>query len=119
MLLYLQAHWEEDHSLFGAMQLAIQKRRPTDTSKTAIGLSWFTDSENALDIVWHNGGTAGSRSYVAMIPNRRLGVVVLSNSSDTSVEELGKKVVYLLLRHESLMESPPPSTDEDAEKEGQ
>lgn len=101
MLLYLQAHWDEENPLYKAMQLAIKKRRPTDTPATAIGLSWFTDSENALDIVWHNGGAGGSRSYIAMIPDRQAGVVILSNHSSTSVEELGKKVLYLLLRRET------------------
>lgn len=102
MLLYLRAHWDRDNPLFDAMQLAIRKRRPTDTPATAIGLSWFTDSENALDIIWHNGGAGGSRSYIAMIPERQVGVVILSNNSSTSVEELGKKVLYLLLRQETV-----------------
>lgn len=116
MLLYLQAHWNEDDPRYEAMQLAIQKRRPTDTSKTAIGLGWHIDSENALDIVWHNGGAGGSRSYVAMIPNRKIGVVILSNSSSTSVEELGKKVLYLLLRHgEDLTKPSVTEGDHDAE----
>lgn len=100
MLLYLQTHWDEENPLYDAMQLAIRKRRPTDTPATAIGLSWFTDSENALDIVWHNGGAGGSRSYIAMISDRQVGVVILSNNSSTSVEELGKKVLYLLLKRE-------------------
>lgn len=102
MLLYLQAHWDKDNPLYDAMQLAIRKRRPTDTPATAIGLSWFTDSENALDIVWHNGGAGGSRSYIAMIPDRKVGVVILSNNSSTLVEELGKKLLYLLLLQPSV-----------------
>ncbi|HUG18381.1 MAG TPA: serine hydrolase domain-containing protein [Planctomycetaceae bacterium] len=102
MLLYVQAHWDEQNPLSEAMQLATRKRRPTDAPARAIGLGWFTDSENALDIVWHNGGAGGSRSYLAMIPDREVGVVILSNSSSTSVEEFGKKVLYLLLRHQDL-----------------
>jgi len=100
MLLYLEAHWNEQDPLYEAMQLAIQKWRPTDTPATAIGLGWHIDSENALDFVWHNGGSGGSRSYVAMLPKQQLGVVVLSNSSDMTVEELGKKVLYLLHRYQ-------------------
>jgi CubicO group peptidase (beta-lactamase class C family) len=79
------------------MRLAVTKRRPTDRPATAIGLGWHIDSENALDIVWHNGGSGGSRSYVAFLPTSGVGVVVLSNSSDP-VDGLGKKVLYLLHR---------------------
>jgi len=106
MLLYLQAHWDEENPLYESMQLAIRKRRPTDTPATAIGLSWFTDSENALDIVWHNGGAGGSRSYIGMIPDRQVGAVILSNTSSTSVEDLGKKVLYLLLRQADAGRNP-------------
>lgn len=96
MLRYIEAHFPgADHPLPGAMQTTIHKRRPTDTPATAIGLGWHITSENAIDIVWHNGGSGGSRSYVAFLPEERTGVVVLSNSS-ASVDELGRKVLYLL-----------------------
>ena len=105
MTTFMQAHWDETSSdsaggsadrLRVAMKTAVRKRRKTDVPATAIGLAWHIDSENALDIVWHNGGAGGSRSYVAMLPESKIGVVVLANTTSASVEALGKKVLYLL-----------------------
>lgn len=98
MMKYVEAHFEKDHPLHAALALAVQKRRPTDSPETAIGLGWHITSENALDIVWHNGGSGGSSSYVALLPEHEVGVVVLSNST-SSVDELGRKLVYLAQRH--------------------
>jgi serine-type D-Ala-D-Ala carboxypeptidase/endopeptidase len=99
MLAFVRAHLGDGAGSLGeAMRLAVMKRRPTDRPATAIGLGWHIDSENALDIVWHNGGSGGSRSYVAFLPASGVGVVVLSNSS-SSVDGLGKKLLYLLHLH--------------------
>ena len=99
MLKYLEAHLNGgEGSLYEAMQLTIQKRRPTDVSSQAIGLGWHIDSENALDIIWHNGGSGGSCSYMAFLKGSQVGVVVLSNSNST-VDELGRKILYLLHLH--------------------
>lgn len=99
MLSYVRAHLGEGAGVLGeAMRLAVAKRRPTDRPTTAIGLGWHIDSENALDIVWHNGGSGGSRSYVALLPASGVGVVVLSNSS-ASVDGLGKRLLYLRHLH--------------------
>ncbi|MBB5867358.1 CubicO group peptidase (beta-lactamase class C family) [Allocatelliglobosispora scoriae] len=35
----------------------------------------------AAEQLWHNGGTGGFRSWVGFIPQRRAGVVVLSNTA--------------------------------------
>ncbi len=100
MLKYVAAYLQpgDGETLSTALPLCIEKRRPTDEPARAIGLGWHIDSENALDIIWHNGGTGGSSSYVAMLPKSQIGVVVLSNSTE-SVDEIGHKIVYLLHRH--------------------
>ena len=99
MLKYMEAHLNGGEGpLHEALQFAIQKRRPTDIFSRAMGLGWHIDSENALDIIWHNGGSGGSRSYMAFLKTSNVGVVVLSNSS-SSVDELGRKILYLLHRH--------------------
>ncbi len=99
---YLQAHWSGKTGTLGrALTLATRKHRRTDSPRTAIGFGWHIDSENALDIVWHNGGSGGSRSYVAMLPDRQVGVCVLANWSQANVDELGRKLVYLLMLEHS------------------
>ncbi|MCL7989218.1 beta-lactamase family protein [Sphingobacterium sp. lm-10] len=47
-----------------------------------IGLAWHTDLQEDMNLFWHNGGTAGSSSYMAIIPDERSAVIVLSNSNE-------------------------------------
>jgi CubicO group peptidase (beta-lactamase class C family) len=60
----------------------------------AIGLAWTqlpllgTDHE----VLFHNGGTGGFRSFAAFVPATYTGVVVLSNSA-RSVDALGFRIL--------------------------
>jgi CubicO group peptidase (beta-lactamase class C family) len=100
MLRFVEAHWksEVDDVLCEAMQQTVRKRRPADVPSRSMGLGWHIDSQNALDIIWHNGGAGGSCCYVAFLQEPQVGVVVLSNSNN-SVDGLGLKVLYILARH--------------------
>ena len=44
-----------------------------------VGLCWFTDDLPTGRMVWHNGGTGGSRSFLGVLPDRGAAVVVLAN----------------------------------------
>jgi D-alanyl-D-alanine-carboxypeptidase/D-alanyl-D-alanine-endopeptidase len=48
-------------------------------------------------MIWHNGATAGSYSYVRFIPEIKLGVVVLSNTG-RSVDALGVRLLTALAK---------------------
>jgi serine-type D-Ala-D-Ala carboxypeptidase/endopeptidase len=52
----------------------------------AVGLAWIirTRSENQI-VYYHNGGTRGYTSFLGLDKHHQVGVVVLSNSGDTSV----------------------------------
>lgn len=114
MTKYLRAHWaSENAALSNAMARAVRKFRKTETPSTAIGFGWHIESENALDIVWHNGGSGGSPSYAAMLPDRRLGVVVLANWSEANVDDFGRQLIYLLSLQEPHL--PPPADGSTAE----
>jgi CubicO group peptidase (beta-lactamase class C family) len=57
--------------------------------KAAVGLGWHvTPDPEAGDIVWHNGGLAGHRSYLGFSRRRKVGIVVLTNCGK-SVDALG------------------------------
>lgn len=72
-------------------------RRPTGVKGLDVGLGWhFAAGPTGLfsgptkEIVWHNGGTGGYRSYVAFDPATHYGVVVLSNTGlEGVVEDIG------------------------------
>lgn len=48
----------------------------------AIGLGWLLSHSSDADIIWHNGGTGGFRSFLGFNAKAQKGVVVLSNSTE-------------------------------------
>jgi serine-type D-Ala-D-Ala carboxypeptidase/endopeptidase len=71
-----------------AAQLAV--RRPADDPNLKIALGWHILTIDSHEIVWHNGGTGGYRTYMAYDLKRRVGIVVLSNTSTTvGVDDIG------------------------------
>jgi D-alanyl-D-alanine-carboxypeptidase/D-alanyl-D-alanine-endopeptidase len=78
-------------SLFEAH--AVQRLASADWD-TGVGLGWIIqpDAEIGEDIVWHNGGMAGSRSWLGLAPGAQVGVVLLTNS-DREADELGLKLL--------------------------
>lgn len=73
--------------LTNAMQLA-QKNSRTEGSTPGVGLGWHLMSKDGEEIVWHNGGTGGYRTFIGFVKGTTKGVVVLSNSAN-SVDDLG------------------------------
>jgi len=58
--------------------------------------AWLTTKYEPYSLVWHNGETSGIKSVIQIIPEAKLGIVVLTNMSDTPLPEaLGKKFVDL------------------------
>jgi len=54
-----------------------------------IGLGWHVrDGADGKRIVWHNGGTGGYRGWAGYDPARRVGAVVLTNSTET-IDDIG------------------------------
>lgn len=76
----------------------------------AVGLGWFIlDRASGRRWLWHNGGTGGYRSSVALDPGARKGVVVLTNiSSGHDRAARVDSLSFALL--ESLYETAPADT---------
>ncbi len=88
-----------------AMALAIRPRRAY-RGADSIGLAWHHLHLNGADIVWHNGGTGGFRSWLGADIAKGQAVVVLANvGGEFPVDALG----IGLLRGGPLV--PPPSID--------
>ena len=60
----------------------------TRTPKVAISdklfyaLGWLIQQTPNGNIVWHNGGTRGFGAYVGMLPDKNVGVIVLTNQEN-------------------------------------
>ena len=58
------------------------------TSKVAISdkisyaMGWIIQQTPNGNIIWHNGGTSSFGSYVGMVPDKNIGVIVLTNEAN-------------------------------------
>ncbi|RYD58994.1 MAG: hypothetical protein EOP56_01830 [Sphingobacteriales bacterium] len=95
LLRYAAANIEPSKKLGKAMQLAHTKTYDKGTDD--VGLGWHFISAKGNTLLWHNGGTGGSRSFLAFDPKKRFAIVVLSNSAE-SVDETGIQLIKLMLR---------------------
>src|SRR6516162_159897 len=80
--------------LASAFQTMLATRRPTGNPNMEVALAWHIFSRNGREIVWHNGGTGGYRSFIGYDKAAGVGVVVLSNTSTaTGVDDIGLHVL--------------------------
>ena len=90
MLTFVAANVDPDTSLLGrAMTLAHAPRAPAGSAAMSIGLAWHRLNLDGDTIVWHNGGTAGFRTFVGFRPSNHAGVVVLTNSGGQGSDDIG------------------------------
>lgn len=50
-------------------------------------LGWIYSTSASGPIIWHNGGTSGMKSIIALLPDAQLGIVILSNLFNTFLPE--------------------------------
>lgn len=67
-------------------------RRPTGVPNLEVALGWHILEHNGNEIIWHNGGTGGYRSWMGFDLKKRTGVVVLSNSAN-GVDDIGQHLI--------------------------
>lgn len=81
-------------ALAPAMESMLQVRRPTGQTGLKIALGWHINTTNGKEIVWHNGGTGGYRSFIGFDPKTRVGVALLSNAGTAAgVDDIGRHLL--------------------------
>lgn len=96
LLTYAKAHFQTPESdLEHALALTRQFSffNPPDTD---LGLAWHMNVIGNELIYWHNGATYGSCSYLAFTPDRKIAVVVLSNTAEP-VDTIGQTILNRIL----------------------
>lgn len=84
MIKFMVAQLKTDNTqLSKAFQLTHTAR--ADAGAMKIGYAWHIRNQN---IVWHNGGTGGFRSFVGFDKTKNKAVVILTNST-TGADDLG------------------------------
>ncbi len=77
----------------------------------AMGMNWIRSYEDNIsqNIIWHNGGTGGFRTYLGFTEDHQFGVFALSNTA-VDVDELAEGILNTLVR-EYAPESRKPVTE--------
>lgn len=89
MLTFLAANLQPPDTTLGRAIRAAHVPRVAMNESSKVGLLWHVHTTRfGRTYTWHNGGTAGYRTYAGFDLDRRIGVVVLSNRSN-SVDRIG------------------------------
>ena len=90
MLAYLSANMGlTETPLLPAMKRTHERRHDAGSPKMAIGLAWHIRIGGEHEVIWHNGGTAGYRSFAGFVPAQKRGIVILTNSSHDKPDDVG------------------------------
>ena len=90
MLKFAEANLHPERgALQQAMAFAHEERAPAGSPQMRIGLNWMNLHAGADTIVWHNGGTGGYRSFLGLLPSRKMAVVILTNSTGEGADDIG------------------------------
>jgi D-alanyl-D-alanine-carboxypeptidase/D-alanyl-D-alanine-endopeptidase len=92
MLKFLAANLElTDTPLKAAMRRMRSVRKDAGSPNVDIAMGWHIFKQYG-DIFWHNGGTAGYRTFAGFDPAKKTGVVVLCNTF-FDIDDIGRHVL--------------------------
>ncbi len=93
MLKFLAANLELTGTpLQPAMRRMRSMRRETGAPDLEIAMAWHILTKFGAQIVWHNGGTAGYRSFTGFDPVKKKGVIVLCNTF-LDIDDVGRHIL--------------------------
>ncbi len=101
MLRFLDAELAPDDTpLAEAIRLSQQPHFNNEDYANSLGLAWHINKRQG--IMWHNGQTGGYHSFIAFSPEKKVGVVILTNTGTfRAVDMLGHGVLMRLQGEEA------------------
>ena len=60
--------------------------------ETRVGLAWHISKGKLGDVIWHNGGTGGYRTFAGFVKETQKGVVVFTNSTE-GADDIGFRLL--------------------------
>jgi CubicO group peptidase (beta-lactamase class C family) len=94
LLLYARANIESESApLNNPFSLTHQV---TFSKEPVVALGWHLMQIKGANYYWHNGGTGGSRSFLIFNSEKKIAVVVLSNSN-TGVDDIALSILNKLI----------------------
>ena len=100
MLKFAAANLKDNGTLSQAMAMAARPYRKSGLPDNDMGLGWIIMHKGGFDILWHNGGTGGFSSFVAVNKAKNIALVVLSNTSAAAsgvVDDIAGSIMKCLL----------------------
>jgi len=92
--------------LDSAFQSMTRIRRPTASPQMEAALGWQVSKIGGAEVIWHNGGTGGYRTWMGYEPRSRAGVVLLANAgTPAGPDDIGP---HLLVEGAPLRSFPKP-----------
>lgn len=70
--------------------------KPSDGSKDAYALGWGWGDDPTIRTIGHNGGQQGTSTAFALAPEKRAGVVVLTNMEDQPADDLAHEILKIV-----------------------
>ena len=93
MLTFLAAAMDERSPLARAFATMLATRRPASAGME-VALGWHILKTPDGEIIWHNGGTGGYRTWMGYEPRSRVGVVVLTNAgTPAGPDDIGRHLL--------------------------
>ena len=94
MLKYAEANLgKAPAALYKDIQLTHIVTFKDSTNKVALGWHYIKPAKE--EILWHNGGTGGYRSYLGINLQKKFAIIILSNTS-VGTEEVGNSIIKYL-----------------------
>jgi len=81
MLIFLAANTGPAESQLERSMRDSHEVRKSINQRMAVALNWPMQIVGDEKVLWHNGGTAGFRTFIGFDPDKGVGAVVLTNSS--------------------------------------
>ena len=88
MLTFLAANMGAKNSKLSEAMDMTHSVRVSASETMKVGLGWHIRVNEKTQIIWHNGGTGGHRTFCGFIKDKKVGVVVLSNMN-VSADDIG------------------------------
>jgi CubicO group peptidase (beta-lactamase class C family) len=87
------------------MTIAVGKPNAYNTHFAAYGLGWFLLDAKGYKLVVHTGEDVGMVSEISMVPELKLGIIVLTNSESNAIDAITHQILDSYLEVKNIDES--------------
>lgn len=83
-------------------------------AKISYGLGWFIEDWHGLKVLQHGGNIDGFNAMVAVMPEKKLGFVLLTNVSGSPLTDEAKNIIWTALLPDAVPQKPAETPGKDA-----